>query len=183
MCGDQADFVIASAFKWLNSIHGSAILAVSPRVLDRGIVGPAGWFSAESCYMPDRLERFHPRKDAGRFHAGMPNFDSVYALAAALEYHTPERVAQRYEELKPLVALLRQGLERLGLPVLTPREPADQAGIVAFACAASAEVKQRLAARGVHIHGDDGRVRAALHWYNDVEQVQRYLEAVREVMA
>src|SRR5262249_24597739 len=99
---EHADFAVASGFKWLNSIHGAAILSVSQRVLDQKIRGPAGWFSAESCYAPDRLERFHPRKDAGRFQAGMPNFDSVYSLAAALEFHSPERVARRREDLEPL---------------------------------------------------------------------------------
>jgi cysteine desulfurase/selenocysteine lyase len=75
--GEHADFVVASTFKWLNSIHGAAMLSVSGRVLEQGIRGPAGWLSAESCYASDRLERFHPRKDAVRFQAGMPNFDSV----------------------------------------------------------------------------------------------------------
>src|SRR5205823_10427287 len=104
--GDRADFVVASAFKWLNSIHGAAILTVGPRALERGVLGPAGWLSAESVYSPDRLERFRPRGDAGRFHAAMPNFDSVYALAAALEFHTPERVARRPAELQPMVTQL-----------------------------------------------------------------------------
>src|SRR5205085_8436740 len=42
--GDRADFVVASAFKWLSSIHGSAVLAVSPRALE-SVLGPAGWLS------------------------------------------------------------------------------------------------------------------------------------------
>jgi selenocysteine lyase/cysteine desulfurase len=180
--GDRADFVVASAFKWLNSIHGAAILSVSPRALDRGVLGPAGWLSAKSCYAPDRLERFHPRPDAGRFHAGMPNFDSVYALAAALEFHTPDRVARRPGELQPLVAQLRAGLHQLGLPILTPSEPGHQAGIVAITCPASEAVKRHLAEVGVYVHGDDGRVRAALHWYNRPEHVESYLTALRELV-
>ena len=180
--GNHADFVIASGFKWLNSIHGAAILGVSQRVLDQGVRGPAGWFSAESCYAPDRLEQFHPRHDAGRFHAGMPNFDSVYSLAAALEFHTPERVARRRAELEPLVTQTWTGLKQLGLPVLTPADPVDRAGIVAISCSTSEDVKRHLIERGIYTHGDDGRVRAAIHWYTTAEQVERYLAAIKELL-
>lgn len=180
--GDQADFVVASGFKWLNSIHGAAILSASSRVLEQGIRGPAGWFSAESCYPPDRLERFHPKKDAGRFHAGMPNFDSLYSLAAALEFHTPERLSRRRAELEPLVTQAWNGLTQLGLEVLTPADPADRAGIVAFSCPTSDALKRHLAERGIFTHGDDGRVRAAVHWYNTAEQIDRYLAAVKELL-
>ena len=179
---NHADFVVASGFKWLNSIHGAAILGVSQRVLDQGLRGPAGWFSAESCYAADRLEKFHPRQDAGRFHAGMPNFDSVYSLAAALEFHTPERVARRRAELESLVTQAWTGLQQLGLPVLTPAAPADRAGIVAFACPTAEEVKRHLIEREIYTHGDDGRVRAAIHWYTTAEQVERYLAAIKELL-
>lgn len=173
--GDQADFVVASGFKWLNSIHGSAILSISQRVLERNIVGPAGWFSAESCYAADRLERFHPRKDAGRFHAGMPNFDSVYALAAALDFHTADRIARRRTMLEPLVMQLWNGLREMRLPVLTPSRTEDRAGIVSFACPTSEAVKGKLASQGIHVHGDDNRLRAAVHWYNTAAHIERYL--------
>jgi selenocysteine lyase/cysteine desulfurase len=179
--GEHADFVVASGFKWLNSIHGAAILSVSARVLEQEIRGPAGWLSAETCYASDRLERFHPRKDAGRFQAGMPNFDSVYSLAAALEFHTPERIARRREELEPLVAQAWAGLRNLNVPLLTPPDAADRAGIVAFACPASEAFKQQLMARGIYTHGDDNRLRAAIHWYNTAEQIERYLAAVKEL--
>jgi selenocysteine lyase/cysteine desulfurase len=180
--GAHADFVVASTFKWSNSIHGAAILSVSQRVLDQGIRGPAGWLSAESCYAADRLERFHPHQDAQRFQAGMPNFDSVYSLAAALEFHTPERVAARRTELEPLVDRVRTGLQELDLPILTPSASEDRAGIVAMSCATSADVKRHLAERGIFVHGDDQRVRAAIHWYTTMEQVDRYLAAIRELL-
>jgi selenocysteine lyase/cysteine desulfurase len=155
---------------------------VSARVLEQEIRGPAGWLSAETCYASDRLERFHPRKDAGRFQAGMPNFDSVYSLAAALEFHTPERIARRREELEPLVAQAWAGLKDLNVPLLTPPDAADRAGIVAFACPASEAFKQQLITRGIYTHGDDNRLRAAIHWYNTPEQIDQYLAAVRELL-
>ncbi|MEX1039982.1 MAG: aminotransferase class V-fold PLP-dependent enzyme [Pirellulaceae bacterium] len=180
--GDLADFTVASAFKWMNSIHGAAVLCVSPRVLEGDLQGPAGWLSAQSCFSEDRLEAFHPRADAQRFQAGMPNFDSVYALAAALDFHTPARVHEQQLQQQPMVARLREELVSLGLEVLVPDSPARQAGIVPFACEHSAVWKETLAHDGIFVQGDDRRIRAALHWYNTDEDVDRYLSAIRRLV-
>lgn len=177
--GDQADFTIASAFKWMNSIHGAAAVAVSRRILDDNLHGPAGWLSAESCFAEDRLEAFHPRADAQRFQAGMPNFDSVCALAEALEFHTPARVGQQHDQQRRLVSWLREELLELGLDVLLPEDPARHAGIVSFRCDASAAWKETLARQGIFVQGDDRRVRAALHWHTEEQHVERYLAAIR----
>jgi len=180
--GDRADFVVSSCFKWLNSLHGSAIYTTSPRVITEGVTGPSGWFSTENCYTDDRLEAFHPLNDARRFHSGMPNFDSVYSLEASLKFHRPEVVAARKDELEPLVAKLHAGLTELDFPVLTPASPEERAGIVAFNYADSAVAKQKLAERNIFVHGDDGRVRATAHWYNTAEDIDRFLETVKELL-
>lgn len=180
--GDRADFTVASTFKWMNSIHGAAIMGVSPRVLEAGLLGPAGWLSAESCFADDRLEAFHPRADAQRFQAGMPNFDSVYALAAALDFHTPQRVQEQQHQQQPLVARLREELASLGLRVLVPDSPSRQAGIVPFVCDDSAAWKEALAQEGIYVQGDDRRIRAALHWYNTEQDIEQYVFAIRQLV-
>lgn len=181
--GTLADFTVASAFKWMNSIHGTAVMTVSPRALSGELKGPAGWLSTENCFASDRLEKFHPRSDAQRFQAGMPNFDSVYSLAAALEFHTPERVAARKKNLEPLVSQLYDGFRELGLNVLVPARPEDRAGIVPFSCPDSAAVRRHLLEQGVYVQGDDQRIRAAVHWYTTAEQIERALAAVKSCLA
>ncbi|UUO04939.1 aminotransferase class V-fold PLP-dependent enzyme [Blastopirellula sp. J2-11] len=180
--GRMADFTVASAFKWMNSIHGAAIMSVSRRALRENLLGPAGWLSAESCFADDRLETFHPRADGQRFQAGMPNFDSVYSLAAALDFHTPQTVKERADRLAPLVSQLRASLVELGLTPLVPEAPSRQAGIVPFAYESSAEMKRQLAERGIFVQGDDRRIRAALHWYNTEEDVEQYLTALGDLL-
>ncbi len=183
--GTLADFTVASTFKWMNSIHGAAIMTVSPRVLSgelaSSVAGPAGWLSTENCFAPDRLEQFHPRGDAQRFQAGMPNFDSLYSLAAALDFHTPERVAERRKLLQPLVTQLYVELRERGLSVLTPEQPENRAGIISFSCQNSTEVKQQLATQNVYVQGDDQRIRAAIHWYNTKDHIERLLECLSKL--
>ncbi|SFI49391.1 aminotransferase class V-fold PLP-dependent enzyme [Planctomicrobium piriforme] len=181
--GRLADFTIASAFKWMNSIHGAAILSVSERALNGQLKGPAGWLSTASCFAADRLEQFHPRTDAQRYQAGMPNFDSVYALAAALDVHTPESVEFYQSALAPLVNRLCDGLSEMGLKVLVPSMAESRAGIVPFAWSEATQLRQQLAASDVFVQGDDGRIRAAIHWYNTLEHVERYLSVLKELLA
>lgn len=180
--GSSADFTVASTFKWMNSIHGAAIMSVGPRAFAGELVGPAGWLSAASCFADDRLETFHPRADAQRFQAGMPNFDSIYSLAAALDFHTCEAVVERAAQLAPLVSHLRTCLVELGLTPLVPAAESRQAGIVPFAYEASAQLKQQLAERQIFVQGDDRRIRAALHWYNTEADVEQYLTALRDLL-
>ena len=105
-----------------------------------------------------------------------------YSLAAALEFHTVERVARRRTQLEPLVTQAWKSLADLGVPLLTPADPADRAGIVAFSCPTSETIKQQLIERGIFTHGDDCRLRAAIHWYNTAEQIERYVAAVGELL-
>ncbi|PQO27303.1 hypothetical protein C5Y96_17315 [Blastopirellula marina] len=176
--GDVADFTIASAFKWLNSIHGTAIMSVSSRVLNSQIIGPAGWLSAESCFTEDRFDTFHPRRDAQRFQAGMPNFASVYSVAEALAFHTPQRVQEQASQQASLIQHVRERLLEMGFDVLLPEEPSRQAGIVSFRCPAATRWKQELALHGCYVQGDDGRIRVAVHWYNNEQQIEQFLEAL-----
>ncbi|WP_437223299.1 aminotransferase class V-fold PLP-dependent enzyme [Planctomicrobium sp. SH661] len=179
--GDQADFTVASAFKWMNSIHGAALLSVGDRVLQSALMGPVGWLSAKNQFAPDRLERFHPREDAQRFQAGMPNFASVYALSAALDFHTPEQVSQRRDKMEPLVSRVWQTLSELGLDVLTPESLHHRAGIVSVSSPDASWLKQKLAEQGVYVHAHDGRVRAAIHWHNSAAEIDRFLTSMQQI--
>jgi len=157
-------------------------MSVGDRPLSGQLEGPAGWLSAESVFAPDRLEAFHPRADAQRFQAGMPNFDSVCALAEALDFHTPEDVAARHSQLQPLVSRLRQSLVEMDLPVLLPEGSERQAGIVPFAHPDARQLKQQLLEQKIFTHGEDGRLRAAIHWYNSEDDIDRYLAALRKLL-
>ena len=63
----------------------------------------------------------------------MPNFPSIYGLRQSLRFLLQVGIANIHEELKPLVAQLRQGVADLGLNSLTPPEPEYASGIVSFA--------------------------------------------------
>jgi selenocysteine lyase/cysteine desulfurase len=72
-------------------------------------------------------------------------------------------IERLHRELQPVVAGLRQGLEGLGLPLLTPAEPECASGIVSFAHEDAEQVAAALERENVIVWGGDGRVRLSAH--------------------
>jgi selenocysteine lyase/cysteine desulfurase len=77
---------------------------------------------------------------------------------------------------------MRRGLSGLGLKLLTPEAPAYQSGIVSFLHPAAHEIGAALAAQDIIVWANDGRVRAAIHLYNDESEVDRYVMAVGGIL-
>ena len=105
----------------------------------------------------------------------MPNFPSIYVLRRAIDFLLQVGVERIFQELKPVVARLRQGLTDLGLQLLTPPDADLASGIVSFAHPQAEEIGEKLARERVIVWAGDGRVRASVHLYNDLADVERYL--------
>ncbi|MFN8925559.1 MAG: hypothetical protein ACK5WM_08390, partial [Rhodospirillales bacterium] len=79
----------------------------------------------------------------------------------------------------------------LGLAVVSPLEPAARSGITVFATgrgpAGDLAVKEGLAAAGVDVNvrytSGVGGVRVSTHAYNDEDDVDRFLDALRPLLA
>ena len=154
---------------------------MSPDTRERLRPRTAGWYSVERVFHPDRFESFTPKNCAGQLQSGMPNFPALFALEAGIEYLLSIGVERLDRELRPVVKALRNGLEEQGLDLLTPAAPEFASGIVAFGCDQPAEKAARLADEGIIVWGGDGRIRISAHVYNDGEDVNRCLDAIRRL--
>lgn len=179
---ENVDFLVASSYKWLFTPHGLGITYCSPQLLERLTPATAGWYGVPNIFTPDRFERFTFKEGAARFVSGMPNFSSIYALRASLKYLLEVGVGHLDESLAPLVQKMRTGLVDLGLELLTPEDPAYQSGIVSFLHPAAHEIGAALATQDIIVWANDGRVRSAIHLYNDESEVDRYVLAVGGIL-
>ena len=179
---DNVDFLVASSYKWLFTPHGLGITYCSPGLLERLTPATAGWYGVPNIFTPDRFERFEYKPGAARFAAGMPNFSSIYALRASFRYLSEIGVAHLDKSLRPIVQKMRSGLVDLGLELLTPEDPAYHSGIVSFLHPAAKQIGEELAEQDIIVWANDGRVRSAVHLYNEESEVDRYLEAVAGIM-
>ena len=124
---------------------------------------------------------FTPKISAGQLQSGMPNFPGIFALKAGIDFLLSVGVERLDRELRPVVKTLRDGLQEMGLDLLTPGPPEFASGIVSFQCDEPAEMAARMASEGVVVWGGDGRIRVSVHVYNDQNDVDRCLQVIRSV--
>jgi selenocysteine lyase/cysteine desulfurase len=180
---EEVDYLMSSSYKWLLGPHGLGIVYIAPEFRQRFRPAGVGWYSVKDIFSPTRFETYDLKDGAACLTAGMPNFPSIYGLRQALEFLLQAGVDRLDQELKPVVERLRQGLCELGVELLTPAGAEFASGIVAFAHPQAKEIGATLEREGVVVWAGDGRVRASVHLYNDMSDVNRYLKALALILA
>jgi cysteine desulfurase / selenocysteine lyase len=180
---DGVDYFMSSSFKWLMGPHGLGLVYLSPEF--RKYIQPPslGWHSVKNAFSFDRFERYSLKEGAGCLAAGMPNFLSIYALRESLRFLLQANVSTIYKELQPVVEKLRHGFERLGCDMLTPAGSEWASGIVAFRHDRSDEIGAALERERVIVWGGDNRVRASVHLYDDMDDIDHCLAALSSVFS
>ena len=129
----------------------------------------------------------HPRHtfhdDARRFETGLLDYTAVYTLHAALGFLQQVGMPYISERVLALSGQVQDGLGRLEITPLTPRDPTQRAGIVSFESPHYQRIGEALHAAGVHVWYKEGRVRISPHFYNTERRrgglsTRRWLQAV-----
>jgi cysteine desulfurase/selenocysteine lyase len=156
-----ADAYCASVFKWLLAGFGLGFVAVSDRLA--GELQPAvRGYNNES---PSRSLRY-----------GHINYPGIYALHSSLEYMRSvgwEAIHARVAELalRAIASLRSRGFE-----VITPDRA--HAGIVSIRHPSAATLVRALAAQSIFVEDRGLVVRAAPHFYNTEEDIDRFVSAL-----
>lgn len=179
---DGVDLIVSSTHKWILASHGGGIVGVPAARARDWHVPAGGWFHLEDAFGPKRFESAVSRPGAAGFAVGMPNFPAIYAIRAALEYIASVGVERIDEATRPLVATCLEGLGELPVELLTPRHPEALAGILAFRHERSEEIHRRLHERAIHVMSHAGRVRVAIHGYNRMTEIERFLSELRSIL-
>jgi selenocysteine lyase/cysteine desulfurase len=158
------DAVVCSAYKWLMSPRGSALMAVSDRLLERAVPHSAGWYAGEDVHAsyfgpPLRLASSARRLDLS------PAWFSWVATQPALELVERIGVNAIGAHNLRLANRFRAGI---GL------EPSDSA----IVCADLPGASERLQRAGIQAAVRAGRLRTSWHVYNDEHDVDRVLDVV-----
>jgi cysteine desulfurase / selenocysteine lyase len=179
--GALCDVVVACCYKWLLAVHGVGVFYVNSRRWPDLAAPWVGWHSTHREDDWRRRTEYRMREDGTRFEAGNPPFLPVYVLDSALR--TLAGLDPRAVEAHVLAlgGILRAGLVKLGLPVLTPEAPEERAGNIVFATDRCMDVERALRAAGVLVWAGDGRVRLSVHAYNDEADVLRAVAALGDL--
>ena len=177
-----ADFIAADGHKWLLGPEGLALFWVRPALRDQLRLTQHGWHMVEHVGDFDRKD-WQPAASARRFEAGSPNMLGIHALEASLslllEAGLPAVGAAIAERADRLIELI----DRHGLELLSPREPARRAGIVTCRVpdTDSQALYQALMAAGVMCASRGGGVRFSPHAWTPLEQLERAVALTVEI--
>ncbi len=161
------DVTVCSAYKWLCAPRGSAFLTVRPEAADRLSGHNAGWYAGEDVWGSVYGPGLTVAADARRFDVS-PAWLSWVGTRTSLEVFLEIPASVRRSHGADLADLLRGrlGLPAEGRPVLClpDADGAVLAGLAAAGCTAVSRA---------------GRARLAFHLWNDEEDVDRVVDALR----
>jgi selenocysteine lyase/cysteine desulfurase len=177
-----ADFVVGSGYKWLLGVHGVGILYWNRARHPGGHPLYVGRQSVVDAFGPHQFERYTLKPDADRFGLGYVNVPGVYALSRSVPYLLAAGIPDIAAHVLALGGELIDGLNALGIEVITPARPERRGASVSFAHPRAAQLGQALAERGIHVWAGSDRVRASIHLFNDAGDVDRLLGALSEIL-
>ena len=146
--GCDADLAVGCGYKYLNGGPGApAFLYVARRWQDRLASPLSGWMGhAEPFAFADA---YTPAAGMKRWLAGTPPMLAMAALEAGLNLWADVDPAQVWAKSAQLFDLLATAGDRLGLEIVTPRDPARRGSHISFRHPHAWPLSQALIERGV----------------------------------
>lgn len=176
---DACDFMVVTSCKWLLAPHGIGVFYWNRS--RRPDIEPAniGWYSV----VDDLAFPYELKPNAGRFELGGPNLISIYGMQPGLDLLLDTDIRNIERHVLTLGTRLLEGIQAMPLEIITPADPELRAGIVAWLDADPRATAAQLSQRGIEVSGSSGRIRAGIHLYNDTSDIDRLLDAMREITA
>jgi selenocysteine lyase/cysteine desulfurase len=181
------DFCAGASYKWLMGDFGLGFLYVREDLLDRVLPRVQhGWRQIEDFeyhMLPHDTPGPFPATwravagAPGHFEVGTFSRTAEACLAASLPRIQRIGVERIQAHVRPLTERLQQELPRLGFAPLTPRE--TRSPIVTFVVDDPKTVARRLAAANVEVKLAQHYMRISPSVYNDAQDVDRLLDALR----
>ncbi|WP_422040837.1 aminotransferase class V-fold PLP-dependent enzyme [Roseibium sp.] len=123
----QIDFAVSTSLKWMCGAPGAGMLYVRPDLIGDCRPELRGWFSQDNPFNWD-IGAFEYAPDIRRFDNGTPAILPAAATVPALKWHAQtDRVALLHHN-RLLCDILIDGLDDLGVGLLSPRDRAKRGG-------------------------------------------------------
>lgn len=173
-----ADVLVAGGHKAQFSLAGAGFMYASREMIE--LLKPP--YAAKFTFTSN--DRMQPAPelahDAHRFEYGNPNFLGCWVQKHSAEYIRGIGLGAIEARVRALTTRLIDEAERRQLKVLTPRPWAERAGIVSFDLGRPAgPAVAALRGQGIVVSEKDGHLRVATHFYNDEQDLDRFLDALQ----
>jgi selenocysteine lyase/cysteine desulfurase len=176
----DVDFAAGGMLKYLLGTAGIGFLYARDSLVRELVPLNSGWFAqAEIAAMDITANR--PAPNARRFEAGTPPVVNCYAAEAGLKMLLGVGTPAVEKRVFALTRRCMEGLEEIGWPSVTPREDARRGATVAVPSRDSARLTKELMKRDIVTSYRDDNLRASFHFYNNGDDVNNFLAAMRDL--
>ncbi|WP_207711537.1 aminotransferase class V-fold PLP-dependent enzyme [Sulfobacillus harzensis] len=170
------DYLFSGALKYLLGIPGIAFLWTRPEVGREVEPILTGWFARQSPFaFTPRVLDYSP--DARRFQTGTPGIAAAYASAAGLSLINETDPRDVLQHVETLADVLQEGLIDLGYDLYSPLSVPARGPQVAVYSQNPEPLSAFLKARHIYASPRGRAIRLSLHFYNNVEDVKRTIQA------
>lgn len=180
------DFLAADGHKWMLGPEGAGMMYINQSFLDRLRCGVVGWNSVRGGHQFGQAN-FELRDEAARYEGGSANIMGLLAMHRSLQiFWAVERAVGREaigDRVLELVDAADQRLTDAGARVLVPRQRENRSGIVLFELPGQSPAAVRAACldAGIVVSCRGGGIRASLHAYNNLEEIDRLASLIAEL--
>jgi selenocysteine lyase/cysteine desulfurase len=174
------DGLAADSHKWLLGPEGVGIAYIRREWVDRLHATGVGWSSVVNAGDFDHID-FRLKPHAGRWEGGTVNAGAISGMGESLKLLLDVGIENVRARVLELTGYVCDRARSAGCEVFSSRTPGEESGIVSLLTSGRdpRELWKRCRAAGVVVNVRGGRLRVSPHFYNTVEEIDRFLEAVR----
>jgi len=174
----DVDFAAGGMLKYLLGTAGIGFLYVRDSFIQSLVPTSTGWFAQADIGAMD-ITANRPAPNARRFEAGTPAVVNCYAAEAGLKFLLAVGAPAIEKRNYALTRRCMQRLEEIGWPSITPAQNERRGATVAVPSRDSGRLSAQLLKRDVVTSPRDGNVRASFHFYNDQDDVESFIAAMK----
>lgn len=174
----DVDFLAGGTLKYLLGTAGIGFLYVRSSLIPQLTPTTTGWFAQADIGAMD-ITRNDPSPTARRFEGGTPPVPNCYAALAGLEIIHDIGVPSIEQRIGWIASVLKEQLRAMGATLATPADPARHGATIAIRSRDAGQLVEHLASDGIVTSWRDGNIRAALHFYNNQQDVETLIGSLR----
>jgi kynureninase len=179
----NVDFCVGGVLKWLCGGAGTSYLYVRPELGKKLEPKITGWFAHENAFAFE-IGATKYADQPFRFMQGTSNVPGFYTAMPGLKIIREAGVENIRAKSKRMTARLIELADQRGWQVNAPRDPERRGGTVAINMPNSREVCAELLRRDVLVDfRPNAGVRFSPHFYNTMEEIDRAIQTVDEVLS
>ncbi|MEO7127104.1 MAG: aminotransferase class V-fold PLP-dependent enzyme [Nakamurella sp.] len=175
----DCDYLVAGSLKYMLGLAGMAFLYIRGGVTDEINPSLTGWFGRTNPFDFDpTLTDFPP--EARRMESGTASVPSAYATKAGLQLLATLDPAEVWDHAAGLTQYLTDRLQEMGVSLYSPIDPQLRGPQVAVRADDAEALGEFLASRNISASPRGDVVRLAVHYYNNMTDMDACIAALGE---